>query len=63
MTKTELDLTESKDFEQSITRSGNSITVIIETEDGKLELVLSMADFADLIADGALILNKNLEAA
>jgi len=63
MTKTELDLTESKDFEQSITHSGNSITVMIETENSKLELVLSMADFADLIADGALILNKNLEAA
>ncbi|CQR74133.1 hypothetical protein SOV_22600 [Sporomusa ovata DSM 2662] len=63
MTKTELDLTESKDFEQSITRSGKSITVIIETEDAKLELVLSMADFADLIADGFLILNKNLEVA
>jgi len=63
MTKTELDLTESKEFEQSITHSGNSITVMIETENAKLELVLSMADFADLIADGALILNKNLEAA
>ena len=63
MTRTELDLTESKDFEQSITRSGKSITLIIETEDTKLELVLSMADFADLIADGGLILNKNMEVA
>ncbi|WP_373325672.1 hypothetical protein [Sporomusa paucivorans] len=63
MTKTELDLTESKEFEQSITRSGDTVTMMVRTENTILEMALDIADFADLIADGALILNKNKEAA
>ncbi|MBP2635520.1 MAG: hypothetical protein H6Q72_1427 [Firmicutes bacterium] len=63
MANIELDFTECKDFEQSITRSGSNITVIIRNEHSRLELAIDMAEFADLIADGALILNKNMEAA
>ena len=63
MASIELDFTECKELEQSITRSGSNITVIIRNEHSRLELSIDMADFADLIADGVLILNKNVEAA
>lgn len=63
MTRIELDLTESKVFEQSIIQCNGKVAVSILTENTKLELYLDIADFADLIADGALILNKSKEAA
>ena len=63
MTKTEIDVTESKIYEQSIIKCNDKVAVSITTENTKLVLFLDSANFADLIVDGALILNKNEGAA
>lgn len=58
MTRFELDLTDSKRFETDITKSGNVVSVNIVTEHGKVELVLDMCDFVELMAQGDLMANK-----
>ena len=53
-----VNLTDSRDFEPNITRSGNVVSVELKTEHSKVELVMDMADFAALVAESSLILNK-----
>ena len=57
MSKHEIDCTESKQFKQFITHRDNSVTVLIMTKNTKTKLVLSGAVFAELIADGTLIID------
>ena len=58
-----MDLTDSKKCDPDITKSGNVISAVINTEHSKIELVMDAADFAEFIAQGSLILNKRKGAA
>jgi len=53
-----VDLTDNRICEPNITRSGNVVSVELKTEHSKVELVMDMADFAALVAESSLILNK-----
>jgi hypothetical protein len=48
MTRTEIDLTDSKRFDVDITKSGNVVELIITTDSGKTVLVLDYRDAVDL---------------
>jgi hypothetical protein len=58
MTRTEIDLTDSKRFDVDITKSGNVVSVVMATDSGKVEMVMDMCDFVELIAHGSLMTNK-----
>ena len=61
--ETSTDFRDSKQFDISITKSGNVVSLEITTESSKEEWVLDMADFVALIAEGSLISNKKRGAA
>lgn len=62
MTRTEIDLTDSAQFDIDITSSGNIVNIEMITNSGKGVLVLDMCDFVELIREGSRIVNRKVSA-
>lgn len=62
MTRTEIDLTDSAQFDVDITKSGNVVTIEMTTNSGKGALVLDMCDFIELVREGCLMVNRKVSA-
>lgn len=60
VSRTELDFSEAKKFEQMFTRVGKDVVLTISADSHSLDLVLNQDDFNKLIEGGQPLVSKKL---